>query len=604
VSDARPRIQLLPSDLANQIAAGEVVERPASVVKELLENAVDAGARRIVVEVEVGGVQLCRVTDDGVGMVREDAVLSLTRHATSKIFTLDDLSAIHSLGFRGEALPSIASVSRFLLRTRDAADDEGTELSLDGGGEVRLSPCGGAVGTSVQVRELFYNVPARKKFLRAVGTESAHITEVVQAAAFSQPTITFALNRDGRLAKEWLRSQSREERVRDILRGEALVACRGERGPLAVEAYLSRPERARSGAGSLWMFVNGRPVRDRALARAVAQAYGSVLEPGRYPIGAVYLDLPAELVDVNVHPQKSEVRFADGRAVADALYRIIAGQLASAFGLAEPPTSWGRKPKLLDTEAQGGATSPWAWSSGAAATPAHSDEGTSELSPLPPRVDAIEPAPLEMSETQPVDLLGASASSSHYGSLRFVAQVRRMFLVCEGADGLYVLDQHAAAERVTFHRLRASYAAQGAASQKLLFPLAVEVSPAEVGLVEEAQEEIAKTGLDVRVAGPSTLAVHAVPQLLGRAPPERLVRDLLAELGRHTGRAFSGAIDLALATMACHGSIRAGDAVPPEEARSLLEALDEVDFSGHCPHGRPIIMRIGFGELEHRVGRR
>ncbi|WP_438017352.1 DNA mismatch repair endonuclease MutL [Sorangium sp. So ce315] len=661
------RVALLPDDLANQIAAGEVVERPASVVKELVENALDAGARRVRVDIEGGGVGLVRIADDGRGMSREDASLAVLRHATSKIARLDDLRCIQSFGFRGEALPSIASVSRFSLRTRRDGEPEGTEIRIEGGGPAQAMPCGCAAGTVVEVRDLFYNVPARRKFLRAVGTESAHVTEVAQAIALGEPGVTLVLSRDGRVAREWLRASSRAERVRSMLAGEELATCAGQRGPLTVEAFVSRPERARSGAGWLWLFVNGRHVRDRSLARSIALAYGSVLEPGRYPIGAVFIDLPAELVDVNVHPQKAEVRFADGRAVADAIYKIVAAQVAAAFGLPAPSPGGfqGRKGKLFEDAAPPPGDA-WVWSSGPAAEPtaagatsarqeppaerqeppadpwglggdlggfppARPPAARPEAAPAPgpgaplfagawadaappgspgaPGEPAIAPGapPLPYpagSPTGGAPVLAAAERALAFRSLRFLAQVRNTFFVCEGPDGIYFLDQHAAAERVTFHRLRASYDGRDVATQKLLFPVLVPAAPAEVSLVEEAQEAIARLGLDVRPAGTAQLAVHAVPTLLRRAAPERLVRDLVDELSHAGERAFSGAVDLALATMACHGSLRAGDPVAPEEARALLAALDDVDFAGHCPHGRPIVMRVGWPELEHRVGRR
>ena len=358
-------VRVLPDDLANQIAAGEVVERPSSVVKELVENALDAGAKRIRVEVERGGVGLVRVVDDGHGMAEEDATLAVRRHATSKIARLEDLHAIASFGFRGEALPSIASVSRFTLRTREKAAEAGVEVRVDGGGPASVGPCGAPIGTSIEVAELFFNVPARRKFLRAIATESAHVTEVVEAAALGQPHVAVTLSRDGRVVKEWLRAATREERARAVLAEPQLATCIGERGPLRVEAYLSRPERARSGAAWLALFVNGRPVRDRNLARSVALAYGSVLEPGRYPLGVAYLDLPPELVDVNVHPQKAEVRFADGRAVGDALYKIAAECISSAFGLPNPGPSRGRAMQLVQ-DAAPPPRDAWVWSSGPA----------------------------------------------------------------------------------------------------------------------------------------------------------------------------------------------------------------------------------------------
>ena len=651
-------IRLLPEDLSNQIAAGEVVERPASVVKELCENAVDAGARRIRVDVETGGIELVRVADDGAGMERDDARMAVLRHATSKIGKLEDLVAIRSFGFRGEALPSIASVSRFELRTRRSGDAEGTLVRVEGGGEALVQPAGCAAGTVVEVRELFFNVPARRKFLKSTATESARITEVVEAAALGEPGVAFVLARDGRVVGEWLRAASREERVRALFPGEELTPCLGERGPLRVEAYLSRPERARTGAAQLLLFVNGRPVRDRALSRSVALAYGSVLEAGRYPQGAVYLELPHELVDVNVHPQKAEVRFADGRAVGDALFKIVAAAVRSAFNLPDAGGYPGKKQKLFDDPAGPGASA-WVFDAGPGVFPepgspappspvppfpapsapnppvspqaSPSSTPNSPSSPLGPQTSPPRPPsppgsrPLDPEVVKggegggektpspppvpyPTALEMAEAASRDrkviFGALRFVGQVRSTFFVCEGSDGLYLLDQHAAAERVTFHRLKRAFDAREVASQKMLFPVVVEVSASEAALVEEQQEIIGRTGLEVRAAGPSRVAVHAVPLLLVKASPERLLRDLLDEVSHAGERAFSGAMDRAIATMACHGSLRAGDPVAPDEAKALLTALDEADFAGHCPHGRPVVMRIGWGELEHRVGRK
>jgi DNA mismatch repair protein MutL len=647
-ADALRQVHVLPEDLANQIAAGEVVERPASVIKELIENALDAGATRIRVDIEQGGVVLLRVADDGSGMARDDASLCVLRHATSKIAAMDDLTHLRSFGFRGEALPSIASVARFELRTRRRDDEEGTLVRIEGGAPPEVAPCGCAAGTAIEVRDLFFNVPARRKFLKATGTESARITEVVQAAALGEPGVTLILSRDGRVVGEWLRASSREERARSIFGGEELASCRGERGPLSVEAYLSRPERARPGAGSLSIFVNGRHVRDRTLARSIALAYGSVLEAGRFPLGVAYLDLPPDLVDVNVHPQKTEVRFADGRAISDALYKVVMGSVVSAFGLPDPGGYRGKKQKLFE-EPAGPAASTWTW--GGPSEPqrdpppaaprfnpdtSDADRGMVDLGPETSDLDAstiaLVSSVISRDEGDPWGLADAAAPPAPpspeqplrapaeyptaaeiaakaerqvvFGALRFVAQVRSMFLICEGSDGLYMLDQHAAAERVTFDRLKKGYESRSVSKQALLFPVVVSASVNEVAIVEEAHDAIALTGLDVRVAGPTSLAIHAVPTLLGRASPERLLRDLLGEMSLAGERAFSGAVDRAIATMACHGSTRAGDPVAPEEARALLAALDDVDFAGHCPHGRPVVMRIGWSELEHRVGRR
>ncbi len=594
-------VRRLPSDLANQIAAGEVVERPASVVKELVENALDAGATRVKVELDQGGVALVRVSDDGGGMDPDDAVLALERHATSKIVHKDDLFALRTFGFRGEALPSIASIAKLTLVTRPRGAPEGTEVVVDGGALPIARPAGAAEGTSVAVRDLFFNVPARRKFLKSTGTEAAHVSEALLLSALARPDVSFFLVRDGRAVREWLRAGSRGDRVRQVLDGERLEACVGERGPMRLEAHLAPPERARAGTVGLHLLVNGRPVRDRPLARAVAQAYGSVLEPGRYPVGVVYVDVPPESVDVNVHPQKAEVRFADGRALYDAVSRELAGALARAFNLPAtgPSRMWGT-PRSPVVAGEAAATrfvpdpGPDPWDLG----PAGAGIGTQDA--LRERI-AVD-VPSEGAGGAPANT-ALFERRGFYASLEFLSQVRGTFLVCGGADGLYVLDQHAAAERVTFHRLRRAYEARSMATQRLLLPDVVELLPAEIATLEEHGQAVEGLGVELRRVGPSAVAVHAIPTLLARARPERIVRDLVAELGRSARRPFGDAADLVLATMACHGSIRAGDAVTRQEALALLRALDDIDFAGHCPHGRPVVTRIGYDELERRVGR-
>ncbi|MES1174644.1 MAG: DNA mismatch repair endonuclease MutL [Myxococcales bacterium] len=621
------RIVVLPPALASQIAAGEVVERPASAVKELIENALDAGAQRVDVEIEGGGVTRLSVSDDGLGMSAENARLSVERHATSKLTAISDLNTIASYGFRGEALPSIASVSRFSLRSRPVTHDAGVEVLIEGTAEPVVREAGMAVGTRVEVRELFFNVPARRKFLRSTGTESGHVTEVVEAAALTRPEVTFTLARDGRQVREFLRAASRADRVAQVCAGEDLARCEGTRGPLTIEAYLSRPENARAGAGGLRLFVNGRAIRDRALAVTIAQAYGSVLERGRYPRGVVFLDLPSEFLDVNVHPQKAEVRFADPRATADALYGTLSRALAGAFSLPTPNrNAWSKpRPDLTSTTSQASPLPPFAapaarpaigerpWSTPTQPKSAEVSASQSAQDGLDSSYlnESVPPAALLVALEEPLlavrDGSGAPMrpqAEIAWSSLSFVAQLRQTYLLCESRDGIYLLDQHAAAERVTFTRLRKQYQSRAVPSQALLFPVTLDVLPAEVELVELRAKEMAEVGLDVRVRGAESISIHAVPKLLQRASAERLLRDLLAEVSRKGGRGFSDAVDLALATMACHGSIRAGDALTPSEAKALLEALDDADFAGHCPHGRPVVTFLSWAELERKVGRR
>jgi DNA mismatch repair protein MutL len=609
-------IQRLTNELSNQIAAGEVVERPASVVKELVENALDAGATRVDVDIELGGTTLVRVCDDGDGMAPDDAVLCLERHATSKIARFTDLADLGTFGFRGEALPSIASVSRMVLRTRPRDASEGVEVRVDGGSAPLVKPIGSKIGTTFEIRELFYNVPARRKFLKATATESAHVSDVLLGMALARYDVTFVLTRDSRVVREHLRASNRAERARSILSGERLIECRAERGDIRIEALLAPPERARAGTTGLSILVNGRPVRDRQLARAVTQAYGSVLEGGRFPLGVVWIDVPPAVVDVNVHPQKAEVRFADARSLFDAVTRGLHDALAHAFGLpalgphSQAPVHFPR-PAVVPVPAAASEV----LNDGNAPAAAQPTPETSPWKAVPQAFEralfpsgnlfasrTVSNAPMPLADTATTPPVFEKQSGT-YAGLRYIGQMRNMFLLCEGQDGLYVLDQHAAAERVTFDRLKRAHAASGVTMQRVLVPQIVELSPSDVSVLEENQEEVLRLGVEVRAVGDNAVAVHGVPALLRQVDPQTLIRNLVEELSRVAGRPFRGAIDLVLATMACHGSVRAGDTMAPEEVTALLHALDTAEFAGHCPHGRPLVMRMPFSELERRVGR-
>jgi DNA mismatch repair protein MutL len=639
------RIERLPSDLANQIAAGEVVERPASIAKELIENALDAGATRVDVTIELGGLGLVEVADNGFGMDAADARLALERHATSKIRAVEDLAHIGTFGFRGEALPSIASVSKLTLLTRDAASDAASSVVVNGGGEPVVEAGSRAVGTTVSVRALFWNVPARRKFLKSISAEAAAVGEVVLVAALARPDVAFHFLRDGKTARKHMQVASLGERVRDVLADDTLAPVEAKAGALTMRGWLSAPERARAGATGLFCFVNGRPVRDRHLTRAIQQAYGSVLEPGRYPTGAFFLELPPEHVDVNVHPQKAEVRFADGRSVYESVARALHLPLAGAFNLpvggplfrrgpARPDSSnapstlqaprdaWSFDPPKAAQLAETG-PDPWGMHTPLPITSSAETLDADELargtllSPLDPRADEdIEPAPGTVRTVPPPPATGevpTPAVAVHgtlfdeekgfYASLRYVGQVRRMFLLCEGTDGLYVLDQHAAAERVTFDRLRKAYAKGSVAMQPLLIPAVFRATPAEVAAAEQIEESALPIGLELGPHGTASIAVRSVPAMLTRTNPEVLARDLLAEFMLEAQRPFADRVDMVFATMACHGSLRGGDHVTEGEARALLDSLDGIDFGGHCPHGRPVVTRLSFSELERRVGR-
>jgi len=699
------RIQVLPAALASQIAAGEVVERPASAVKELIENALDAEATRCDVCCNGGGVSFLSVSDDGLGMSDEDARLCVERHATSKLTALSDLNQMSTFGFRGEALPSIASVSRFTLHTRARDAEVGLRIEIEAGNRPKIMTEGMKIGTTIEIRDLFFNVPARRKFLRSTGTESAHVTTAVEGASLCRFDVTFTLTRDGRKVRELLRASSRRERVEGLLTEESLTSIRGERGPMRLEAHLSRPERARPGASGLWLIVNGRVIKDRMIAATVAQAYGGSLPSGNYPRGVIYVDLPPELVDVNVHPQKTEVRFVDPRALSDAIYSILSRELSAAFSLpqgtrggksraeqrpppqaallpVERPFIPGYDKKFGAPEAEArhvrpdlhGNASVAARPDPRAHTPltAHSDLRVNEpvvarqafgatipsaeqdpdiesgengesgendgATPASSRLNVrandadacapddnedIEPAPVTLVTPPSEAVLGvvmeqlnqdrdvepvASASNKNnpknFGKLKFLAQVKLTFLVCEGSDGLYVIDQHAAAERVAFAKLLAQYQSRAMAAQALLFPVMIDLLPAEIDILEDQLETFRALGLDARVRSKERISVHSAPRLLQRASPERLVRDLLGEMTKSGGRGFSSAIEQAIALMACHGSLRAGEPLSSVQAQALLTSLDEVDQAPQCTHGRPVVAVMRFTDLERQVGRR
>ncbi len=631
-----PRIHILDPALADQIAAGEVIERPASVVKELVENALDAGARAITVEVREGGSELIRVTDDGSGMDREDAAQCVLRHATSKIRCQRDLEAIATLGFRGEALASIASVSRFRLLTRTAEAIEGSELVSEAGGPPTLSPIGAAVGTTIEVRDLFFNVPARRKFLKSKATESAQVGEACLRVALLDAGLRLTLVRDGRRAAEYLPAGDWSERAALVVQGKR-IRIEDEHAQVKLRAVLGAPEDSRSGAAALHVFVNGRPVRERSLARSIAFAYGSVMPPGRYPVGLVHLTLDPGEVDVNVHPQKAEVRFQRGREVHEAVTRMLAKALGTSAWkgpAARGASYWGGRLPEGPTREQdaviaheAGAHDPWGLSPNSARTEPPSPLRPSLPYPAPTATSgalavhepaqaaawaaAPEIAPLmdwAAREIAPAE--GAPRASptlpvaAEHTSYRALAQSKNLFIVAESARGLCVIDQHAADERVHYHRLRSQYAERAVRTQRLLLPERVELSEREALLVEAHAEEIARSGLEVSLIGARTAAVQAVPALLRRAPPERLLRDLVGELARSGERGFGDALDMALATMACHGSIRAGDPLSLPECQALLDQLSGIEeFGGHCPHGRPIVFEIRFEELARKVGR-
>ena len=606
-----PRITLLPEQLCNKIAAGEVVERPASVVKELLENSLDAGAGEILIEIEKGGKRLIRVIDDGSGMGREDTFLCLERHATSKIRSDDDLFRLSTLGFRGEALPSIAAVSRLTLRSRAAEADEGWDLYVEGGTVKRVEAAGLPRGTTVEIRDLFFNTPARRKFLRRDETELGHIGDVVTKLALSHPNVQFRLIHNGRRLIEVYRQNTLEERIaallgRPLLRDLLTVQADGGDG-LKLTGLGSRPTAGRATTGAIYTFINGRYVRDRLLQHALLDGYRHLLMKGRYPVVVLFLEIATDQVDVNVHPTKHEVRFRDQRLVHEFISASVRETLRRDSVSVPPQAVFHRTPPSAAVPKNESRfyVEPSA-DRDAAADRARERIQESLLAyahrqprPQPPPVYERSERTAEPPGAEAFPVPAAAPAEGYFSSLTYLGQYRSSYLLCQDGDDLILLDQHAAHERIGFERLKAQFSRGAIESQVLLFPSVMEFDFREAALLDEHRDDLIRFGFDLEPFGGNTYALKAVPRMLADGEAERLVRDVAGELVAVGRSALAEeALDRILITMACHGMVRANQALSPVEARALLRDLDTVDFSGHCPHGRPVVHRLTLAEVE------
>jgi DNA mismatch repair protein MutL len=594
-----PRIQVLPPDLINQIAAGEVVERPASVVKELVENALDAGASSVQVDVEEGGLSLVRVADDGGGMARDDAVLSLERHATSKLRDAAGLASIATMGFRGEALPAIASVSRLRIDTcsEEGVREGGTRLVVEGGQVVEVGVVARARGTTVEVRDLFFNTPARRKFMRSAPAEAGHASEAVIRLALARPDVAFALRSGGRAALTTAAGAPLADRAAAALGREVhrhLVPVDATRAEVRVHGVVASPDHSEATSRGVYLFVNGRYIRDRGAAHAVFRAFGGSLPAGRHPAAVLFLEIPPDRVDVNVHPQKLEVRFTDPRTVYDAIHAAVADALRPAPWLRHRP-----RPEPSPAGALEGADD----AAAVLAAARRGVEARAALGPALPLPAAREPEP-PPGFAAPAG--AAAASLGYFGSLRYLGQHARTYLLCEAPGGaLVIVDQHASHERLLFHRLREGWRSRRLEVQPFLVAPVVTLPPATARALEAVLPEVRQLGLEVEPFGGESFAVKGAPALLAGVALQPLLADL-AQQAEQAGRtaAVEQAVDGLLATMACHAAVRANEEVSREEARALLDGLDAVDFKARCPHGRPVVFELPLAELERRVGRR
>jgi DNA mismatch repair protein MutL len=613
---ARSRIERLPQGVVNRIAAGEVVERPASVVKELLENALDAGPARIDVELEQGGVALIRVVDDGCGIPAAELPLAVAAHATSKLRTADDLDRIATLGFRGEALASIGEVARLTIRSRPAGEPGGA-LTVDGGLVGEVAPDGGSLGTTVEVRQLFGNVPARRAFLRAAQTEWSHAAEAFVRTALAHPGVAFSLSHQPSAAARPRRvhdlppAATWRERIAALFGHELadrLLEIEADDGEIAVSGYVGRPEDDMASTRLQHLFVAGRPFRDRSILHAVQEAYRGLLLAGRQPIAFLRFDLPPDAVDVNVHPAKIEVRFREPAR----LYRLVLSALRTRFlagGTGTrlvPPTSYAGQPAAPPRSLPGGSLAsqpslparqlPWEIDDQAADS---GPIGHAQAGPRSAAAGAGTPVPaahepgLEPTAPQPPAADGLAV------------QMHDRYLVVETSAGIEVIDQHALHERVLYERLKASVAADGLEVQPLLVPERLELAPAEIELVEEHAATLARAGMRVEPFGGTTVIVTSKPVLAGSTPAARLVREVLDRLAASSSAGGSPAllVDEVLHGMACQAAIKAGDRLSPAEVTALVRDRRLVADAHHCPHGRPTSLTLSRQDLDRQFRR-
>jgi DNA mismatch repair protein MutL len=596
-------IRVLPVHLVNQIAAGEVVERPASVAKELIENSLDAGCTRVEIDLEQGGIKRLRVRDDGVGIPGDQLVLALSPHATSKVAELSDLEAVATLGFRGEALPSIASVSRLTLVSRVEGAATGFEITAGAEGRPGAPiPAAHPRGTTVDVRDLFYNTPARRKFLRTEKTELGHLDQVVRRIALARPELSLVLRHNGRPLLNLGAAADDPARVAQRLASllgegfaEQALWLDEEAVDLRLHGWVLRPAFSRAQPDQQYFYVNGRMVRDKLVTHAVRQAFSDVLHHGRHPAYVLFLTLPPRLVDVNVHPAKHEVRFREGRQVHDFIFRGLSRRLAAgALAQGGPGVV---APSAVDPQSGAGTGASGSVPRPPLPLPGRLALGVAESAyPYGPGFAgrAFDPAP--------------AVAPAHEGEpppLGFaLAQLHGVYLLAQSAEGLILVDMHAAHERIGYERLKAAWGAGGVVRQPLLVPLSIQVSPREADLLESHLDVLASSGLVVDRLGPETLRVREVPALLQDADLERLLRDLLSDLAvQGTSDRVEDAVNGILATMACHGAVRAHRRLGLAEMNALLRDMERIERADQCNHGRPTWVKVSLGDLDRLFSR-
>ncbi len=595
-----PTIARLPDLLISQIAAGEVVERPASVLKELLENSLDAGSKAIQVHLEEGGVKLIRITDDGCGIAKDQLTLALTRHATSKIISLDDLERVGTLGFRGEALASVASVARLAISSRERGASHAWKLKAETGAEPE--PAALMAGTIVEMRDLYYNTPARRKFLKSEGTEYAHCADAVKRLALTRPDVAFSLTHNGRNLFQFAPADS-ARRIADILGDDFLGAARRletNAGPLTLSGFAIDPTRATDAKDGQYIFVNGRFVRDKVISHALREAYRDVLHGSRQPAVCLFVNIDPALVDVNVHPAKTEVRFRDSRAIHQFVFHAVQRTLATAVQ-AEPR-------EIESITPQGN------FLRGAVDTQKPSNFSYAPTYQHQSSLGVAEPAAAAyLAFAKATQNLGTPANSSSTPQFSpaenadrdgpplgyALAQLHGIYVLAQNARGLVLVDMHAAHERILYEKLKTAFDNRQIATQALLIPAVFSADPLDIAAVEEHSEALAELGFQIAPLGPHQLGVRSLPALLQSGDPAALAKSLIAELREHgiTQLATARRNEL-LATMACHGAVRARRLLTLPEMNALLRQMEETERAGQCNHGRPTWTELPLAELD------
>ncbi len=610
------KIRILPDALASQVAAGEVVERPAALVRELVENSLDAGSRHIEVHAQRGGTALIRIVDDGSGMDREDAMLCLERHATSKIRTKEDLGAICTFGFRGEALPSIASVSRFRLATREKDALVGTEIEVNGGKLTAVRDHGGAAGTVIEARSLFFNVPARRKFLRTENTEFSHVEQQLRLHAIANPQVAFTLTHNGELVLHLPATRDMLERIRGLV-GEELATrlLKIEETTLhgvTVSGYIGGPGMSRSNRQMQTTYLNGRPIESASISYGLREGYHTALMKGQYPVTFLFIQMDPTAFDVNVHPAKKEVRFHDGNSVRDTIARSVSRTLENASKLhtghapaARPLPAASTSAPVLPVSRQEELEMPVTPSSAPLRQMPVASVPRPVLEPSPPRPSEPVPTPEAMLPKSVENAKTASSDVPSPNDFRIIGVLQKLYVLMESKEGLVLMDQHAAHERVNFEKFRRALESGGVPCQRLLMPITLQTTPRDADVLKQNQASLTRLGIEIEPFGPNIFKVEALPSFLKTDDPAAWLDQVIEELSSLTAKASSLRLsEDAIATTACRASVKSNDVLSIPELQALLKDLFSCEMPYCCPHGRPTLVQISTAELERKFGRR